>query len=475
MNELVMIKASKLRPHPDNPRKELGDLSELTDSIRQQGILQNLTVVPDTQMSAEGEGYLIVIGHRRYAAGVEAGIEEFPCRIAEMSHQNQVATMLCENLQRRELTVYEQAQGFQMMLDLGVSVSELSDKTGFAPSTIYHRLNIAKLDKDIVQGTQFNLSDYIELEKIDDIERRNQILANYNERTIGAAIANAYREQETKKKVKRIKEKLEEAGLKHRRASFWDSDVDWKIHTYIDMNNDIDDIDRKKLSACEFYHIDQYGNLLIYNIKEKSSDESKQDEKTKKEAELTDCAGKCLKELDAILHKTVTDVEDFKAQALKQEKKMPQKETNAFITEALFIIAVCADDLHTIESRTFDPETYGIEEPDWAFGEYAKYLISMREALNEAITQTPIGYIYEMLILILKHNKDMVRCKNAPACALRESETMLYKSNVTIFEMIIQLLESIGFTTSKDTKDLLSEKHKAFNIIEKLRKEYEEL
>ena len=46
-NNVVMIKRDKLTPHPDNPRKDLGDLAELTESIREHGVMQNLTVVPD--------------------------------------------------------------------------------------------------------------------------------------------------------------------------------------------------------------------------------------------------------------------------------------------------------------------------------------------------------------------------------------------------------------------------------------------
>ena len=63
--------------------------------------------------------YRVVIGHRRLAAAKLAGLAEVPCAVVEMTEQEQIATMLLENMQRSDLTVYEQAQGFQMMLDLG--------------------------------------------------------------------------------------------------------------------------------------------------------------------------------------------------------------------------------------------------------------------------------------------------------------------------------------------------------------------
>lgn len=62
---ITYIPRSKLEPHPDNPRKDLGDLSELAASIQKQGLLQNLTVVPSPDTP---DKYRIVIGHRRFNA-----------------------------------------------------------------------------------------------------------------------------------------------------------------------------------------------------------------------------------------------------------------------------------------------------------------------------------------------------------------------------------------------------------------------
>ena len=56
--------------------------------------------------------------------------------------------MLLENIQREDLTIQEQAQGFQMMLDLGDTEDQIAEKTGFSKSTVRHRLNIAKLDQE---------------------------------------------------------------------------------------------------------------------------------------------------------------------------------------------------------------------------------------------------------------------------------------------------------------------------------------
>lgn len=178
--QIVYIEAGHIRPHPENPRKNLGDLSELVESIKKNGILQNLTVI---QVENEPGEYMLLIGHRRYAAGTEAGVTEFPCQIAEnLTTAEQVSIMLLENIQRNDLTIYEQANGFQMMLDLGETEESIAEKTGFSKTTVKHRLNIAKLNKKVLQekekdeGFQLALKDLYELEKISDIKTRDKIL-----------------------------------------------------------------------------------------------------------------------------------------------------------------------------------------------------------------------------------------------------------------------------------------------------------
>ena len=186
--QTVNLSTSILHPHPKNPRQNLGDLTELTESIRKNGVMQNLTVIPGfykkngTFFKTDVE-YTVIIGHRRLEAAKAAGLHEVPCRIYENLPENdQIATMLEENMQRNDLTVYEQAQSFQLMLDLGETVDTLSEKTGFAKSTIYHRINIAKLDQEYLKeleeddSFQLTINDLIELEKIEDIEKRDKIL-----------------------------------------------------------------------------------------------------------------------------------------------------------------------------------------------------------------------------------------------------------------------------------------------------------
>ena len=178
-SSVVMLSRSHLHPHPDNPRKDLGDLEELRESIREHGVMQNLTVIP---VDDEFEDFTILIGHRRYAAS-EGILTELPCVIVEdLSDREQIGIMLCENLQRNDLTFIEQAHGFQMMMDLGDTVESISEKTGFSTTTVRHRLEIAKLDKKLIDEVeketswQIGINDYIELEKVKNLKDRAEIL-----------------------------------------------------------------------------------------------------------------------------------------------------------------------------------------------------------------------------------------------------------------------------------------------------------
>lgn len=212
------IAIEKLKIHPQNVRKAYTGIEELADSIKAKGILQNLTVVkaPD-----DPESYWVVIGNRRLTAARAAGLKTLPCAVVEMSEKDQISTMLLENMQRNDLSVCEQAQGFQLMLDLGETESSISEKTGFSRTTVHHRLNIAKLDQELLAEREKNsefqltLSDLYELEKIEDVEKRNKILAEAsNSREIQWKAKSAVREEKENRAAGEIAAKLEEMGVK---------------------------------------------------------------------------------------------------------------------------------------------------------------------------------------------------------------------------------------------------------------------
>ena len=149
--------------------------------------------------------YLVVIGNRRMEASKAAGLTELPCSVREMTHQEQIATMLQENMQRSDLTVYEQAKGIQMMLDLGFSKDEVRKRTGFSKSTIERRLAVASLpEKETKKAVQdgVDLLTLVELAKVEDQKEREFILNRADGTNISSTRADIKRaivKQERKK------------------------------------------------------------------------------------------------------------------------------------------------------------------------------------------------------------------------------------------------------------------------------------
>ncbi|MCL2636942.1 MAG: ParB/RepB/Spo0J family partition protein [Oscillospiraceae bacterium] len=216
------IDISRLIPHPNNPRKNLGDLTELADSIKENGIFQNLTVVPVDASDYEKKiamrkkytgDYTIIIGHRRHSAAKHAGLSEVPCAVTLIDEKTQLSTMLCENIQRSDLTIIEQAQGFQMMLDLGETTKTISEKTGFSETTVRKRLFVASLDKKKANSAYergATLDDYIKLQQIDNAKKRNEVLESIGTNNFNNSFANAVAEEKREKIAPQIVEQIKE-------------------------------------------------------------------------------------------------------------------------------------------------------------------------------------------------------------------------------------------------------------------------
>ena len=303
---IVMLKRSQLNPHPDNPRKDLGDLEELRESIREHGIMQNLTVVPVP--CKEGQ-YVILIGHRRFAAS-EGIIDELPCVIAEgLTAREQVGIMLMENMQRADLTVFEQAHGFQLMLDLGETIETVSEKTGFSQATVKHRLEINKLSKKAIESAAENdfqptISDFIELERVKDIDERNKILENAESSSdIKYEVQRWVEEKQRKENMKKYLDLIKSYGWKESKEYFYTYGADPKYKevdglTRINLEEDYDDSNLKAaalritvpvLYRCDGYYISfAIKNPDIPKEKKKSKEDLQKEARDKRAAELND-------------------------------------------------------------------------------------------------------------------------------------------------------------------------------------------
>ena len=264
MKKIEYIHISLLHPHPNNPRRELGDLTELAASIEAKGVLQNLTVVP-----AEEGGYRIIIGHRRHAAAKLAGLTDLPCVITHMTPKEQIDTMAVENLQRQDLTPYEEAECFQMMLDMGGTVEAVAKDTGFSESTIRRRVSLLKLDKGEFQKAETRgatMTDYLKLNDIKDPERRNKVLTTIGTPDFNYSLKNAIADQEFAVKFAEALKFVQEADwIKEKTTENTCYGGPWSCARYFDkQNQEPIKPPKDKDTATYIYSVENDVRIYIY-------------------------------------------------------------------------------------------------------------------------------------------------------------------------------------------------------------------
>ncbi len=297
MSELVFIPVERLVPHPDNPRKDLGDLTELAASIKENGVFQNLTVVPEVE-----DRFTVIIGHRRLAAAKLAGLAELPCLVVEMTPKEQVQTMLLENMQRSDLTVYEQAQGFQMMLDLGATVEEIAEKSGFSEKTIRRRVKMMELDQKTlkeVSARQLTLGDFDALAQVEDIKERNKVLESIGTRDFDANLSRALSVQAERRNRPIVKAWLKEIGAKELTSqeawsNKYESYPGCGYYIYLSKWGEDGNKPPENIKGEVFYVLERT-SLRLYKKREKAKPEKKPPEQIAKEKAIS-AAWKSLEE-----------------------------------------------------------------------------------------------------------------------------------------------------------------------------------
>ena len=141
-----MIPIDKLAPNPGQPRVEFGDLTELIASIREKGVLEPLLVRP----SDVGGRFMIISGERRYRASLEVGLSELPCIEMDVDDRGVAEISLIENLQRKDLTAFEEADGLRALgVRFGYTHEEIATKVGKSRSSITEAFSIASIPPDV--------------------------------------------------------------------------------------------------------------------------------------------------------------------------------------------------------------------------------------------------------------------------------------------------------------------------------------
>jgi len=141
-----MIPTEQLQPNAEQPRKDHGDLRELTESVREMGVLEPLLVRP----LRENGRFLIISGERRYHAARAAGLAELPCIEKDVNDAETLEIALIENLQRKDLTPFEEADGMQALADrFGLVHEEIARKLGKGRSSVTEILSLRAIPDNI--------------------------------------------------------------------------------------------------------------------------------------------------------------------------------------------------------------------------------------------------------------------------------------------------------------------------------------
>lgn len=141
-----MIAIDKIETNPDQPRQHLGDLDDLVASIREKGVLEPILV----RFNPESQRFMIISGERRFSASQRAGLKEIPCIEKDASDSEVAEIALIENLQRKDLTAFEEAEGFKALADrFGYTHNDIAKKIGKSRSSVTETLSITSLPVDI--------------------------------------------------------------------------------------------------------------------------------------------------------------------------------------------------------------------------------------------------------------------------------------------------------------------------------------
>ncbi len=182
MTDFRTLPLRSIRPHPENPRFDLGDLAELTEDIRNAGLIEPLVVMPGTWGKPRGEcrdcgqtvarttrgvlaehqagpllcpggsepagdDWYLLAGHRRREASIAAGLWEVPCRVVfdVKTAADALEVMLRENTHRRDLTPLEEAFGYQRLFDLGYTPTKIAQRIRRSKKTVDRRMALNRL------------------------------------------------------------------------------------------------------------------------------------------------------------------------------------------------------------------------------------------------------------------------------------------------------------------------------------------
>jgi len=202
----IIIPLEKLKSNPNQPRKDFdsAELTELADSIRQQGIIQPI-IAEDT-----GDGtYTIVAGERRSRAARLAGLIEVPVILRKYSEEKRMEVSLIENIQRSDLNPIEEAQAYRQLMDMkGLSQDEAAARVGKNRVTVANALRLLKLPAEIqesIRKGELSAGHARALLAVPDARARDVLFREITQKGISVREAEKRAGEQNKKPKKAVK------------------------------------------------------------------------------------------------------------------------------------------------------------------------------------------------------------------------------------------------------------------------------
>ncbi len=171
-----MVRVTNIVSNQDQPRTSLGDFSDLVESIKRHGVLEPLLV-----RKGEKGKYELVSGERRFHAAMQAELSEVPCIELQVSDQHALEIALIENLQRQDLSAFEEAEGFRTLIEkYGYTHEEVGGAVGRSRVTVTESLRLLQIPPEIraeCRHADINAKGMLlEIAKAGDVESMRELI-----------------------------------------------------------------------------------------------------------------------------------------------------------------------------------------------------------------------------------------------------------------------------------------------------------
>jgi ParB family chromosome partitioning protein len=206
---LVFIMLDLIDPDPNQPRKSLGDTSELAESIQEHGVINPIIV----EVTGKGR-YQIIAGERRFAACQSLELPTAPCIVRTVAEQSRLTLQLIENLQRKDLHPVEEAQAFKRLMDeFNLTQRELAARVGKSLAAINQTLRILDFNPEMLANIQTSehasKSVLLEIAKEPDLGRQQMLWQQAQDGQLTVREARATKRKEPSGNSRKKKATLE--------------------------------------------------------------------------------------------------------------------------------------------------------------------------------------------------------------------------------------------------------------------------